>query len=131
MKLKLINAGLILTSLLGYLEWGGNHSAFLFSAEAEVISKLIHNPSGAIHPFTVLPLLGQIILIITLFQSPPRKKFTYSGMALVGVLMIFIFFIGIMGLNVRIAFSVLPFLLLAVYAIRQNKKHQVTNSVSL
>lgn len=69
MKSKLLNFLLIVTSLLGYLEWGGDNHIFLFKAEAEILSKLFTDPLSVLHPFTLLPLAGQIILLITLFQK--------------------------------------------------------------
>jgi hypothetical protein len=38
-KSKFFNLLLILTSLLGYLEWGKGHQMFLFQAEAEIFAK--------------------------------------------------------------------------------------------
>jgi hypothetical protein len=55
--------------LFGYLQWGGGNSMFLFQAEGEVFIKLFTNPAEALHPLTILPMLGQIILLITIFQK--------------------------------------------------------------
>ena len=65
MKSKLLNIGLILTSFVGYLEWGGNNKMFLIQGEIELISKLLTDPGSALHPFTLLPLIGQVLLILT------------------------------------------------------------------
>ena len=51
MKSKILNLLLIVTSLFGYLEWGGNNSILLFQAEADIISKLFTDPTSVIHPF--------------------------------------------------------------------------------
>lgn len=69
MRQRLLNFCLILTSLFGYLQWGGGNSMFLFQAEGEVFIKLFTNPAEALHPLTILPMLGQIILLITIFQK--------------------------------------------------------------
>jgi hypothetical protein len=66
MNLKVFNALLVLTSLFGYLEWGGENQIFLFQAEMELIRKLAIDPMAAAHPFTLVPLLGQMLLLITL-----------------------------------------------------------------
>ena len=79
MKSKILNLTLILTSLIGYLEWGQDMSMFLFQGELDVISKLFTDPLSVLHPFTLLPLLGQILLLITLFQKNPSKVLTYVG----------------------------------------------------
>jgi len=73
MKRKAYNLGLLLTSLIGYLEWGGNNNTFLFQAEGEILSKLFTDPGSVVHPFTLLPMTGQLILIVTLFLKEPTK----------------------------------------------------------
>lgn len=69
MKRKFLNLLLIVTSPFGYLEWGSENSMFLFQGEWEVLVKLFQDPVAAAHPFTLMPLLGQILLLITLFQK--------------------------------------------------------------
>jgi hypothetical protein len=115
--LKTLNFLLILTSLFGYLEWGQDNSAFLWQAELDVLSKLIAAPGDVVHPFTMLPLAGQLLLLITLFQRKPGKFLTYAGMAGIGVLLVFMFLIGLMSLNFKIALSVLPFLVVSVLVV--------------
>lgn len=129
MKLKLLNAGLIIASLIGYLEWGQGNNTFLCVAEGEIIAKLFTDPLSVAHPFTFLPLIGQILLLITLFQKQPKKALTYSGMACIGLLMVFIFLIGILSLNYKVALSALPFLVISTLIMlyfRKNKKKPVT-----
>lgn len=124
-KSKLLNLGLILASLIGYLEWGQDNHMLLFQGEAEIISKLFTDPLAAVHPLTVLPLLGQILLVISLFQKRPGKVLTYTGMGCIGILLLFIFFIGIISLNVKIFFSAAPFLFLAGWIIWENRKKKI------
>lgn len=129
MKLKLLNAALIISSLIGFLQWGQGNSTFLFAAEAEIITKLFSDPLSVAHPFTFLPLIGQILLLITLFQKQPSKALTYTGMICVGLLLLFIFLIGILSLNFKILLSALPFMTLSVLTIiyfRRNRKKSVT-----
>jgi hypothetical protein len=76
MKGKILNLLVILTSLIGFLQWGKGNSMFLFQAEAEVLSKLFVSPMDVIHPLIILPLLGQILLFFTLFQKEPNKFLT-------------------------------------------------------
>lgn len=124
MKNKILNLALILTSLLGYLEWGTGNKMFLFQIEGEVLSKLFSDPVSALHPFTVLPLLGQILLIVTLFQQQPGKMLTYIGIGCIGLLLAFIFFIGLISLNFKVLLFALPFLLVAAWTIRENIKRK-------
>lgn len=117
-KSKLLNALLILTSLFGFLEWGGGNHLFLFQAEGEVMSKLISDPASVLHPLTILPMVGQILLLITLFQKKPGKILTYIGLACLGILLAFMFVVGAISFNVKIMLSVIPFLVLAFITIR-------------
>ncbi|MCZ2390832.1 MAG: hypothetical protein LC113_07110 [Acidobacteria bacterium] len=113
LKAKLLNLGLILTSLVGYLEWGGGRRAFLFEAEATVLEKLFTDPLAASHPFTLIPLLGQLILLGTLFQKVPSNLITLAGIVCLSLLMLLISFIGIISLNLLIFLSTVPFIVIA------------------
>ena len=112
-RMKMLIAGLILSSLFGYLEWGGGKSMLLYQAELEILSKIFNDPMSVLHPFTVLPMLGQALLLISLFQQNPSKVLVYIGIGCIGVLLLLMFAIGIMAANVKILGSTLPFLILA------------------
>lgn len=122
MKSKILNALLLITSLLGYLEWGGNNHIFLFKAEADILSKLFTDPLSVLHPFTLLPLAGQILLLFTLFQKTPGKTLTYISITGLGLLLGFMFVVGVMSRNVKIILSTIPFLVVAVLAIKHYSK---------
>lgn len=79
MKSKILNLGLILTSLAGYMEWGGGNRMSLFQAEAEIFSKIFTDFSSVAHPLVLLPLIGQIFLIFTLFQKKNRQGAYFFG----------------------------------------------------
>ena len=121
MKSKLLNFLLIVTSLFGYLEWGSDNHSFLFQAEPEVLSKIFSDPASVLHPFTVLPIIGQILLLITLFQKQPDKVMTYIGITGLGILLSFIFIVGVLSLNSKIMLTALPFLILAIITIRHHR----------
>jgi hypothetical protein len=122
MKSKILNFLLIITSLLGYLEWNGNNHIFLFKAEAEIFLKLFTNPLSVLHPFTILPLVGQILLLITLFQKTPNKTLSFISIAGLGLLLGFMFIIGLLSLNFKVIISTIPFIIVSVLAIRHFKK---------
>ena len=122
MKSKLLNILLIISSLIGYLEWGGTNYSFLFQVEFEIFSKLLTSPISVLHPLTFLPMLGQALLIFTLFQKRPSKLLTYIGIGGIGVLLVFMLVIGLMSFNIKIIFSTIPFIVLALLAIRHYRK---------
>lgn len=117
MKSRLLNLALLVTSLIGYLEWGRDQSMFLFQGEFEILQKLFTDPMSVAHPFVLFPLFGQILLLVTLFQKKPSKWLTYAGIVCLGLLLGMICFIGIISFNWRIFVSTLPFIFIAIYRI--------------
>lgn len=124
MKLKVLNALLILTSLCGYLQWGQNEHLFLFQAEIDIFKKFISDPLSVLHPFILLPFAGQLLLIITLFQKKPSAILTYIAMSALGLLLGFMLLIGVMILNTKIIVCALPFLFITVLTIRELRKQR-------
>lgn len=122
MKKKIINFLLVVTSLIGYLEWGGGNAMFLFQGEVEVLKKLYSDPIAAAHPFTLLPLFGQLLLIITLFQKEPSRVLTFIGLACLALLLLFIGLIGVLSLELKILASVIPFIAAAAWAVVEYRK---------
>jgi hypothetical protein len=117
MKEKMLSVLLILTSLLGYLQWGNNQHLFLLQAEGEILIKLWTEPKSVLHPLILLPMLGQILLTISVFQRTPSRIFIYLGIASLSILLGFMFFIGVMSFNIKILASSLPFLALSGYTL--------------
>jgi hypothetical protein len=118
---KVLNLLLIVTSLFGYLEWGTDSHAFLFQAEAEVLRKFVTSPLETLHPLTILPMLGQLLLVITLFQKTPGRWLTFIGLASIGLLLGLVFVIGLLGLSVPVTLSTVPFLVTSVLTVRAHR----------
>ena len=119
---KLLNLGLILTSLIGYLEWGGGNSEFLFQIEYDLIFGALKDLNNFKHPFVLLPMLGQVLVLITLFQKTPGRTFTFIGLACMSLLMLFILLAGVLGLNPRVILSTLPFIIIGILVVRAHWK---------
>ncbi len=122
MKLKRYTLFVIISSLLGYLQWGQNNSSFLYEAEAELIKKAWTNPLTALHPFILLPVLGQIVLIVSLFQKIPSKVLLITGTLGLALLLTFMLIIGIFSQNLYISLSTLPFMICATLLLIELKK---------
>jgi hypothetical protein len=122
MKSKILNFLLIIFSLFGYLEWSGNNHLFLFEAEIEIFSKLFTRPISVLHPFIVLPIAAQFILLFTLFQKKPSKKLTYISIFCLGILLGFMLIIGIISLNYKIALSTIPFIVVSLVTMLHHRK---------
>ncbi len=110
---------------MGYLEWSGDSHSFLVEAEWELFSKVFTSPQSVIHPFILLPFMGQILLVITLFQRKPSKTLTYIGIGCLGLLLVCMFLIGIISLKYKIVCSTIPFLVLSVYTIKHHSTKKI------
>jgi hypothetical protein len=119
---KILNALLILASFIGYLEWSGGNSGFLLQMELDIFKKASESLSSVAHPFVVLPLFGQLILLFTLFQKEPGKKITMVGAALLGLIMLMFLLIGILGANFKMIFAALPYMVIAFFVMKAHKK---------
>jgi hypothetical protein len=124
---RIINICLILTFLIGYLEWGNNHSRFIFQAEAEIFLKAMHDPRSIIHPLILVPFLGQILLLISIFQQSINRTLTLAGLACLSTLMLLLLFIGILTLNIKIIGAALPFVITGIFALKYNWKRKATS----
>lgn len=125
MKSKILNTLLIISSLFGFLEWGENKTMFLIQVEAEIFSTILKDPGSLIHPFILLPLLGQILLLLTLVQKIPNTIMTYLGIGGVGIIMALIFLIGCLNINFMMLLSTIPFLGISFYTIRHHTKKRI------
>jgi len=119
---KISNLLLLLTSLVGYLAWGNDQHAFLFQAEAEVLYKLVTSPASALHPLTLIPMAGQLLLLIAFFRKHPVRWMTFAGIGAIGILLVVIFLVGLLGRNLLVAASAWPFLVTAAWTIRIYRK---------
>ena len=121
---KLLNILLIFTSLIGYLEWPNDHHGFLF----QLINELLFGPARSfknfLHPAILLPLIGYLLLIYTLFQKLPSRILSFTGLACISVIMIILLIIGILNLNFRIMLSTIPFMIIGVLVLRYNWKRK-------
>ncbi len=124
MREKILNLSLIITSLAGYMEWGGNNHTFLFKAEAEILVKQFSAPGTGLHPFVVLPLIGQLLLVYTLFRKQPSRILTYISIAFIGLLLGFILLIGVFALNFKVLASTIPFFIVAVITLKHFRKQK-------
>ncbi|PLX12442.1 MAG: hypothetical protein C0598_06010 [Marinilabiliales bacterium] len=117
---NVLNVLLLISSLFGYLEWGQTNSEFIFQAEADIIIKIFTETSSIVHPLILIPLAGQILLIISLFQKEPSKLLTIIAISSIGILLLFMLLVGILAANFKIIISTLPFLILSFFTIRQH-----------
>ena len=118
MKYKVLIFLLIISSLFGYLSWGTDNHAYLWEVERDIIQKLFSEPESVAHPFILIPLLGQLLLLIALFQNKPNPKLIYTAIGCIGLLFVFILIAGILSTHISIIGSTLPFLAISMYTIK-------------
>jgi len=106
---RILSLLLLLTSGLGYLAWGRDQHAFLFQAEAEVFRHVASRRDALTHPLVLLPLLGQVLLLITVLMSRPKRLLMYVGIGAIGILLLMILVIGLLVRDTRMIFSTVPF----------------------
>ena len=125
MKLKLYLSALLISSFFVYLSWSQTSSAFLFQMEYEILAKLFRDPLSVLHPFTIIPLIGQVLLLISLLQKQPNNLLMKLGISSLLFLIGFIFIVGLLSLKLSIIISTVPFISLAVLSfleIKMNNK---------
>lgn len=120
MKIRIATLAVILSSFIGYLEWGGEQSGFLLEMEMNILR------SGAkqalLHPAFMIPFIGQVLLLIALMMKQPKRWMIYTGTGMLSLLLVFIFIIGIISLNMKILTSSLPFIFSAVVLLRLSRR---------
>ncbi len=115
---RLAHTALILTSLCGYLEWGNNQQhTFLFAAEWDVLTAIMLDPLSMIHPLVILPLIGQILLLIGIMRKQPSRRLTVAGIFCISSLLGVMLVVGVISMNIKILLSVLPFVATSIIAV--------------
>ena len=123
-RIRVAIAGLVLSFLFCYLEWGKDQSGFFGQMEYDLIfgNKL---SSSITHPLIFLPLAGELLLLYVLFQKQPNKKLVRTGILLLGTLVGIVLLVGILAGNPKIIVSTLPFLTAAVMYFLASRKQGV------
>lgn len=115
---KVLNFLLLLSSFFGYLEWPPDNHGFIFQLEAELFRIAQSDISSVAHPFVLMPLAGQLFLLISLFQSTPHRWLTLAGMFCSGILLLLFLLIGLLKANVWMVASTLPFILISLFVLK-------------
>lgn len=117
---RIWNILLLFSFLFGYLQWGKDHHLFLFQAIGELYSKAILNPMSVLHPLTILPFIGMLLFLLTIFQKTPSRIITFAGAIGMSSIMLMILLIGILGPNFKMLLSTLPFFTFLFFVINTN-----------
>jgi hypothetical protein len=121
----------VLASMLGYLQWGENQHQFLFQTEAELFRKGWGDPGSVVHPFILLPLFGQLLLLVNAFVARPRKGLIYLGIALIGLLYGLLIIIAFLSSSMLVKVAVFPYSIMAIVLWVLTKRYARRSSVSV
>ena len=106
------------TVLFCYLEWGGGNSAFIYEAEYEILFQNKNKADSFTHPVVLIPFCGQLLLLFSLFKKNPSKRLVFTGLSMMGILVLLILLVGLLSMNGRIVGFTLPFLFSALWCVR-------------
>ena len=120
--LKYAILGAIFSPLFCYLAWGGGNSMFVYQVFYTIFFEKTNTLNTLAHPVVALPLIGQILLLWSFFQKEPHKKWIFTGLILIGLLVVLISVGGIMGRNWTIIVSTLPYWTMAAWCFFLLKK---------
>ena len=104
--------------LICYLEWAGGNSAFIYEAEYQILFQNKSKVDSFTHPIVLIPFCGQLLLLFSLFQKTPDRRLVFTGLSLMGILMLLIMLVGLLSMNGKIVGFTLPFLFSAVWCLR-------------
>lgn len=115
MKNRILLLLIFLSSFLGYMEWGMSNKMFLYQMEREVFQKLFTDPLSMVHPLILFPLIGQLILLVSIVFSIPKKWLIRLGIGGLAILFVLILLAGALSKNLKMILSTMPFLGLSLY----------------
>lgn len=126
---RLANIGLLVTSLLGYTEWGNGRSAFLYEIEYELLFRQHPLLESLMHPLVLGSLSGQLLILYCTIKNNSSIKLNLTGMVLLSLIILLVLLVGILSSNLKIILSVLPFSFFGVLLIIAIKKERQKTSL--
>jgi len=126
---KKIILGLFLFSFIGYLEWG-KESEFIAEIEYDLLLKMGDTPEAFLHPFILLPLLGQIVLLLSFLATKPKFWVVLLASTGIALLFLMLLFIGLLDWNPKITLFTLPFLAFYSFLITRRKSFILVKSLN-
>jgi len=112
--LRIINLGILLAFSICYLEWGGGNSSFIFQAEYELFSNRDKLLSSLTHPIILAGLIGQILLLYSIFSKKPNRWLNTTGILVLSPVVLLALLAGVLSFNWKMIAAALPFVILSV-----------------
>lgn len=99
---------------------GKTQHIFIYQAIIELYQKGKVNPISVLHPFTLLPLIGILLFLYTVFQKSPSRIISIIGAICMSSIMLMILIIGVIIPNFKMLISSLPFFTIAFFVIKSH-----------
>lgn len=128
MKNSQLKILLLISTFIAYLEWGTDQSSFIVQSEWEVLKKVPEDPLSLLHPFILLPVAGQLLLLFDIIKKNKGKKLSVIAIVLMSFLYLMILFIGLLDMNFKKILSALPFFILSFVIIRSKNTKTSTDT---
>lgn len=128
MKNSQLKILLLISTFIGYLEWGTDQNSFIVQSEWEVLKKVPEDPLSLLHPFILLPVAGQLLLLFDIIKKNKGKKLSVIAIVLMSLLYLMILFIGLLDMNFKKILSALPFFILSFVIIRSKNTKTSTDT---
>jgi hypothetical protein len=123
--IRFLKIALFITFLICYLDFGHDGSGFIGQIEYLVIKNLNADISSLQNPLFILALIGQILILISVFNSNHSNGLIFLGIKLLGVIVLLILIFGIFLLNLKMIVSTIPFIVVVIlYIVKVKSKRR-------
>jgi hypothetical protein len=123
--IRLFKIALFVTFLICYLDFGHDSSGFVGQIEYLVIKNLNAEISTLQNPLFILAFIGQILILISVFNSNHSNGLIFLGIKLLGVIVLLILIFGVFLLSVKMIVSTIPFIsVLILYIVKAKSKRK-------
>lgn len=127
---KLLLIGLQVSFLFCFLQWSGTSKGFIFQLEYDVLKTAATDAMKVLHPFTLIPFVGQLLLLLALFRRKPSAELEWTGIAFLAILPLLLLVIAVLSRNGRIGLSVVPVLFFIGWYAGYWKQHRLPQASS-
>lgn len=119
---RLAALSLFLSFFVCYMEWPPDNSAYVAEIAYQILFQRDDQSDTLLHPIILLPFLGLLLVLYSALRKEPNRRVIFTAMALMGVLVLLLLAIGIMGGNIKIVLSTLPFIGASIWCFRVFRK---------
>jgi len=118
---RLIQPGLVLTFLICYVDFGHDGANFVGQLEYSLLKDIGGSFSSFQSPLFMLALIGQMLILFSMFSARSNKGLTITGLICLGIIVLLIFVSGLLTANLPVVLSTIPFIAVsAIYIVKRS-----------